>query len=186
MKTIKKVAVTPVTPNTGDIIDSFSTLDDKTTNAPSINAVENYAYSKSEKNSEFNTQTYTFSTTNQDQTITVNFTFRRSGNVVMIVAKSTDMPIGSGYPFTKVISDLPDWAKISETPSSNMTITSDFGVDGGVASNDTGGIFAFERYGSISFVKQANGNYSIGGVVSNSNGSENVGSVTMHASYIVW
>lgn len=49
---IKKVQVTPVTPNTGDIIDSFSTLDDKTTNAPSINAVENYVsatnYTKTE------------------------------------------------------------------------------------------------------------------------------------------
>ena len=37
---IKKVSVTPVTPNTGDIIDSFNTSDNKHTNAPSINAVE--------------------------------------------------------------------------------------------------------------------------------------------------
>lgn len=51
MKYIKKVAVTPVTPNTGDIIDSFNTQDDKHTNAPSINAVEDYVenYSTTEK-----------------------------------------------------------------------------------------------------------------------------------------
>ncbi len=49
MKTIKKVAVTPVTPNTGDIIDSFSTTDDKHTNAPSINAVEQALANKQSK-----------------------------------------------------------------------------------------------------------------------------------------
>ena len=46
MKAIKKVAVTPVTVNDGTIINSFSTSDDKTKNAPSINAVENYAQPK--------------------------------------------------------------------------------------------------------------------------------------------
>lgn len=40
MKAIKKVAVTPATQNTGAIIDSFNTSDDKHTNAPSLNAVE--------------------------------------------------------------------------------------------------------------------------------------------------
>lgn len=40
MKAIKKVAVTPVTQNTGSIIDSFNTSDDKHTNAPSLNAVD--------------------------------------------------------------------------------------------------------------------------------------------------
>ena len=42
MKAIKKVAVTPVQTNEGTIINSFSTTDDKTKNAPSINAVETY------------------------------------------------------------------------------------------------------------------------------------------------
>ena len=49
MKKIKKVAVTPVTPNTGDIIDSFNTSDDKHTNAPSINAVEQKLNDKQSK-----------------------------------------------------------------------------------------------------------------------------------------
>ena len=42
MKYIKKVSVTPVASNTGTIINSFSTSDDKTLNAPSIAAVEGY------------------------------------------------------------------------------------------------------------------------------------------------
>lgn len=42
MKYIKKVAVTPVTPNTGDIIDSMNPGDDQTVNAPSIHAVKDY------------------------------------------------------------------------------------------------------------------------------------------------
>lgn len=42
MKTIKKVEVVPLDVNYGKIINSFSTTDDKTKNAPSINAVENY------------------------------------------------------------------------------------------------------------------------------------------------
>lgn len=75
MKTIKKVAVTPVTPNTGDIIDSFNTTDDKHTNAPSINAVE----------TKLNTiQTGTATTTSSTGSIDV--TFKRSGNVVSVKA----------------------------------------------------------------------------------------------------
>lgn len=42
MKAIKKVEVVPLDVNYGKIIDSFSTTDVKTANAPSINAVENY------------------------------------------------------------------------------------------------------------------------------------------------
>lgn len=40
MKWIKKVQVVPLDYNEGKIIDSFNTSDDKTKNAPSINAVE--------------------------------------------------------------------------------------------------------------------------------------------------
>lgn len=40
MLNIKKVAVTPLPENEGKIIDSFNTTDNKHTNAPSINAVE--------------------------------------------------------------------------------------------------------------------------------------------------
>lgn len=42
MKAIKKVEVVPLDVNYGKIIDSFNTTDDKTKNAPSLNAVENY------------------------------------------------------------------------------------------------------------------------------------------------
>ena len=40
MKILKKISVTPLAHNGGDIIDSFNTSDDKTINAPSIHAVE--------------------------------------------------------------------------------------------------------------------------------------------------
>lgn len=46
MITIKKVAVTPLAENTGTIIDSLDTQDDKHTNAPSLNIVEQLVKSK--------------------------------------------------------------------------------------------------------------------------------------------
>lgn len=70
MKTIKKVAVTPVTPNTGDIIDSFNTTDDKHTNAPSINAVEQKVSGLIETESE--TIMITVRGRNYDGTINMN------------------------------------------------------------------------------------------------------------------
>ena len=41
MKTIKKVAVSPIPEINGSVVDTFN-VEDKTTNAPSVNAVENY------------------------------------------------------------------------------------------------------------------------------------------------
>lgn len=41
MKTIKKVAATPIDER-AKVINSFDTTDDKTKNAPSLNAIENY------------------------------------------------------------------------------------------------------------------------------------------------
>lgn len=46
MLAIKRVAVTPLPHNEGKIINSFDTNDDKTINAPSIQAVENYVQRK--------------------------------------------------------------------------------------------------------------------------------------------
>lgn len=46
MLAIKKVQVVPLDENYGKIIDSFNTQDDKTKNAPSINAVEDYIETK--------------------------------------------------------------------------------------------------------------------------------------------
>ena len=42
MRAIKKVEVVPLDVNYGKIIDSFDTTDNKSNNAPSINAVETY------------------------------------------------------------------------------------------------------------------------------------------------
>lgn len=81
MKWIKKIAVTPVTPNTGDIIDSFSTTDDKTKNAPSIRAVE--AKISTELNTfQKVTTTATGVSTNTNQHITIQF--KRIVNTVFV------------------------------------------------------------------------------------------------------
>ena len=76
MITIKKVAVTPVAQNTGTIIDSFSTTDDKHTNAPSINAVENYVnnnISPFKPKNDFAVITGTISLTNGTGTTTIDY-----------------------------------------------------------------------------------------------------------------
>lgn len=48
MKAIRKVSSIPISSSGGNIINSFNTTDDKTKNAPSINAVENYITNKVE------------------------------------------------------------------------------------------------------------------------------------------
>ena len=82
MKVIKKVSVTPVTPNTGDIIDSFSTLDDKTTNAPSINAVETKLLDY-KLNGDFAVLTGSVASTDDSGTINYPTGFTKSNCVVI-------------------------------------------------------------------------------------------------------
>lgn len=78
MKTIKKVAVTPIQENTGVIIDSFNTSDDKHTNAPSINAVEQKVGGLIETESE--TIMITVRGRNYDGTINMNAS--RTGSLI--------------------------------------------------------------------------------------------------------
>lgn len=70
MKTIKKVAVTPIQENTGVIIDSFNTSDNKHTNAPSLNAVEQKVGGLIETESE--TISIKVRGSNSDKTINMN------------------------------------------------------------------------------------------------------------------
>lgn len=119
MKTIKKVAVTPVTPNTGDIIDSFNTTDDKHTNAPSINAVESKMGA---------VQTATITHIENDVTFTLKF--KRNMNVVTV---NVNMFIPADKRIVNSWLDLddlmPDWAKTSE--NENTVLDSAYYVSGG-------------------------------------------------------
>lgn len=106
MKTIKKVRVTPVTPNTGDIIDSFNTTDDKTTNAPSINAVENFVSDK------FSVVTGTLSIDGSTSDIaTLNYPtgFNKNNSVVISlgIARPNDNT-GKGFNYYGIFSDSGD------------------------------------------------------------------------------
>lgn len=53
MISIKKVQVVPLEINNGAIIDSFNTLDDHHTNAPSLNAVEDKLNDKADKSTTY-------------------------------------------------------------------------------------------------------------------------------------
>lgn len=111
MKKIKKVAVTPVTHNTGDIIDSFNTSDDKHTNAPSINAVE-------QKIGTVQTATITATKSNIDFTLN----FKRNMNIVtlnvsMFIPSTVDSVADwlAYQDFT-----MPEWAKTSDDTVVNL------------------------------------------------------------------
>lgn len=148
MKTIKKVAVTPVTPNTGDIIDSFNTSDDKHTNAPSINAVETKMST---------VQTATVTVTKYDIDFTLRF--KRNMNIVtvnvtMFIPSSVTSVAGwllSSSDFT-----MPEWAKTSDNEAVNLdndTATSGYSFgNGGVA---------FSAVARTSLVRQSSTDYRI-------------------------
>lgn len=82
MKILKKVSATPIRKNEGKIIDSFNTSDDKTINAPSINAVKKYV------NGNFAVISGRIDLINGSGTINVNYPtgFSNSNSVVTSVA----------------------------------------------------------------------------------------------------
>lgn len=84
---IKKVEVQPLDINYGKIIDSFSTTDDKTKNAPSINAVEEYVGSVSFPSEKIAVieQTLTFPSGTQEESYPIDFPsgFTKYNSVVL-------------------------------------------------------------------------------------------------------
>lgn len=131
MKTIKKVAVTPMQENTGTIIDSFNTSDDKHTNAPSINAVEQKLST---------VQTATVTATKNDIQFTINF--KRNINVVTInVSMFIPSTVTGTAGWLRSTTDftLPEWAKTSDNTVVNLdnTITA-----GGYSYNSSGVCFS--------------------------------------------
>lgn len=125
MKRIKKVAVSPLPVNEAKVIDSFSTTDDKTINAPSINAVENYTYNKSsvytktEANNLLNTKV---SNTSDNYTY---MTFSQTGFCHIVRRGNTVSICLEAYPqdnrnYTANSLTLPNWARAS----SDLTLNS--------------------------------------------------------------
>lgn len=84
---IKKVEVQPLDINYGKIIDSFETTDDKTKNAPSINAVENYVESVSFSTEKIAVieETITFESGTSEESYPINFPsgFTKYNSVVL-------------------------------------------------------------------------------------------------------
>jgi len=142
MKTIKKVAVTPVTPNTGDIIDSFNTTDDKHTNAPSINAVETKMGT---------VQTATLTATKSNITFTLNF--KRNMNIVTLNVKM-EIPstVTSAANWLNIGSVMPEWSKTSDNTVVNLDTT--ISESGMQANND---LVAFSAVGHVA-LRRANSN----------------------------
>lgn len=95
MKLIKKVAATPVPPNTGDIIDSFSTSDDKHTNAPSLNAVETKLQDY-KINGDFAIITGTITLTNGSGLLTLNYPEGFTASNCVPIATGIDI-MAAGY-----------------------------------------------------------------------------------------
>lgn len=130
MKTIKKVAVTPLQENTGTIIDSFNTTDDKHTNAPSINAVEQKLST---------VQTATITVTKSDIQFTLNF--KRNMNIVTLNVSmfipTTVTSVANWLLSTDFT--MPEWAKTSDNTVVNLdnTITA-----GGFSYNSDGVCFS--------------------------------------------
>lgn len=77
MKTIKKVAVTPIEQIDGSIVDTFN-VTDKTRNAPSVNAVENELVERNQIITV--TSTNTITTTETKEKVKFNSIYGQEGN----------------------------------------------------------------------------------------------------------
>lgn len=145
MKTIKKVAVTPIQENTGVIIDSFNTSDNKHTNAPSINAVE-------QKVSTVQTATVTATKSNIDFTLN----FKRNMNIVtlnvsMFIPSTVDSVVNwlTSSDFT-----IPEWAKTSDNTVTNLD-----GQNITEGSSTSNGLVAFSSVGQVILFRQSSSDY---------------------------
>lgn len=152
MKTIKKVAVTPVTPNTGDIIDSFSTTDDKHTNAPSINAVEQ------KLNDLIETKHQRVAVTSTNKHVEFLCDFYRSANVVT-VSVWMNVPANFEIGAELVPINIPDWAKRSTQVTE--TLDSQYILGSLTDTTDTSGnkYVVTDAMSSLAISRKSNGEY---------------------------
>ena len=167
MKRIKKVNVTPVASNTGTIIDSFSTSDNKHLNAPSIAAVEGYVGT-------VQTATGTVTQTLSSGDYTFNLTFRRNANVVTITVDMTIPILDPASTQTGVISAsslvnindiFPEWAKVSYGGTLDRQ-----NISNSISSITAGNthFIGLTEYHSLRVYKNSSGSYMIGFLMSTS------------------
>lgn len=173
---IKKVQVVPLDENYAKIIDSFNTTDDKTKNAPSINAVEGKLSEINSDISDINgdisdiNNTLT-SLTETDTSSTFTFTdtgygsidikFKRVGNVVKVEVSPILYANRKDINIDYMEISLPDWAKISDTPSrGNNAFCSIFGTEMAVQmSSSTAGYVAPQDILQFVLYKDVFGDY---------------------------
>lgn len=162
---IKKVSATPLPKNEGKIIDSFNTQDDKRKNAPSLHAVQeklddkvdgqflvrNY-YSKTDIDEVLTSEKFHFTSTDGE----IDIVFKRVGKIVFVYYYPV---IYGNEPSATLFNtiELPDWAKISETPTGNINICSKL-TCGGWSYSESDGI-SLGSISRFSITKQANGLY---------------------------
>lgn len=119
MISIKKVQVVPLDINYGKIIDSFNTTDNKQTNAPSINAVEQYVGTQSYAKTDFATVSFEVTLTTDEQ---------------LISSQALNYPTGFNWDNTYVLScksvnSTKDSYKSANIVSHYNTSTSTFNYD---------------------------------------------------------
>ena len=151
MIAIKKVAVTPVQTNNGTIIDSFNTQDDKHTNAPSINAVENYIETQK---SIVQTATVTATKSNIDFTLR----FKRNMNVVTVNVEmfipSTVTSVANWLDSNNFT--MPEWAKTTD----NAVVNLDSDITSSGFSSSNGGV-AFSSVAQIALLRESSNDYEL-------------------------
>lgn len=156
MKLIKKISATPVQENTGAIIDSLNTSDDKHTNAPSINAIKTYIDNEiNNVETDFtNTQTGTITTTKSD----INFTlkFKRNMNVVTVnVTMNVPATKKSAANWIQIENLMPVWAKTNET-NGNENLVLDTSINFSSMSPGASAV-TFSDVGRVSLIKDSGG-----------------------------
>lgn len=129
MKTIKKVAVTPVATNGGQIVDSTSSSDDKHTNTYSMNAIDELVGNVGITSS----STSLTGIKSTDESVSLSFYFYKYGKVVTCYVSATILAGAFGF---KTFSDNPTFPE-GYRPQRPLT---DFGYSEiGSYSTDSGG-----------------------------------------------
>lgn len=200
MKTIKKVSVSPLPRNEASVIDSLDSGDDQTINAPSIHAVNeglngkansSHTHTKSDitdfaHNHDDRYYTKTEADTIQTGTATatsstgsIDFTFKRNGNVVSVKAV---LNMNTNLDTVQVMGavSIPDFAK----PTNTGTFASGC-IFGSYSIDTTNFELSINSVAKFGLTKASNGNYNVIATGGDGTPQPTGESWTMFATYIV-
>lgn len=168
---IKKVEVTPLDRNYASVVDSTSTLDDKTKNTYSMRVIDNELdgkvdgqflvnnyYSKTDIDEITTSDTFHFSSSDGE----IDVVFRRIGNIVGVYVYPTVLANKESLGISTAIT-LPDWAKISETSEDRIiNLCDSFNCGGyGLSLNSETGTYdiSLSSFFRINLRKHTTGSY---------------------------